>query len=598
MEPETWAYFPDIFNVTRPIPLNVHPLPPDILPPVNDSVVVNGDEVTVFWTVTDPNTQQIEIYRDCQLIATVPPTPSYYTDVGVLPGIHFYYEVAVVDGWESALSNQSKAPVGFEVLLEEDFTNPDPGWQLSGDWEIGTGWDVTPHSPPDLAATIIGGCYNISTCSYLTSPAVTLGPYGGALVFKHWYEIEEGWDGGNVKISTDGGNTWQLITPDGGYPYTISTYNPCIPGEEGYSGNSMGWEPAVFNLSAYANQTIMIRWEFGSDESFTYQGWYIDDVEILNATQGFVDPSADNVVTTPEFVQPYTPPCVGPTIIDVTVTNNGNDVIDSMLVQVVAFDGTDTVYVDSMWEYNVAALETRVVSFSWQVPDDCHATYTITASVPFSDPVDVNAGNNAVSIVKKLGEVYYDDRTPYTARAWYSAGNGWGIKYHPDQPESLMIDTVDMYFWGGDWPTPGGDEAGVFIFDDDGPNGLPGTQLYGDTVTITRGAFNYIPIDPPVIDRNGTFYVFYIQVADYPNCPGLGYDAFDNAPDSSQWTLVGGTFSVDTDTGDIMISVHKCVIGCPVEIHDVGAVSIDFPSYTVCPDSTYTPLATVYNMGM
>jgi len=38
------------------------------------------------------------------------------------------------------------------------------------------------------------------------------------LIFYHWYDIENYFDGGNVKISLDEGASWELITPEGGYP--------------------------------------------------------------------------------------------------------------------------------------------------------------------------------------------------------------------------------------------------------------------------------------------------------------------------------------------------------------------------------------------
>ena len=40
----------------------------------------------------------------------------------------------------------------------------------------------------------------------------------GQLNFENWYATENGWDGGNVQISTDGGESWEVINPTGGYP--------------------------------------------------------------------------------------------------------------------------------------------------------------------------------------------------------------------------------------------------------------------------------------------------------------------------------------------------------------------------------------------
>ena len=40
------------------------------------------------------------------------------------------------------------------------------------------------------------------------------------LEFWHYYNSEANYDGGNVKISINGGTTWTLLTPVGGYSNT------------------------------------------------------------------------------------------------------------------------------------------------------------------------------------------------------------------------------------------------------------------------------------------------------------------------------------------------------------------------------------------
>ena len=86
--------------------------------------------------------------------------------------------------------------------------------------------------------------------------------------FWQWYDTEQDYDGGNVKISTNGGATWTLLTPDIGYTGTGKPTNAGIPNEKCFSGHAhQAWEKATFNLTAYKGQTVMIRWHFGSDSS-------------------------------------------------------------------------------------------------------------------------------------------------------------------------------------------------------------------------------------------------------------------------------------------------------------------------------------------
>jgi hypothetical protein len=97
--------------------------------------------------------------------------------------------------------------------------------------------------------------------------------------FMHWYQIESGWDGGNVKYSTNG-TTWTLLSPII-YPYNgiANTANAGIPGESCYTGTGgTSWQQAGFVVPVNSGQQFWIRWHFGSDPSVQYAGWYIDDV--------------------------------------------------------------------------------------------------------------------------------------------------------------------------------------------------------------------------------------------------------------------------------------------------------------------------------
>jgi hypothetical protein len=108
------------------------------------------------------------------------------------------------------------------------------------------------------------------------------------LSFWHWYGTEESYDGGNVKISTDGGTNWSLITPAGGYDFSLSTeYENPIGGEMAFTGSGMTWGQETFDLSMYDGESIMIRFDFGSDNSVVIgDGWYIDDVTLEFLTTG------------------------------------------------------------------------------------------------------------------------------------------------------------------------------------------------------------------------------------------------------------------------------------------------------------------------
>ncbi len=115
---------------------------------------------------------------------------------------------------------------------------------------------------------------------YLYLPTIDLRQVRNAyLKFNHYYNCEGGWDGGRLEISLDNGQRWEPLIPIGGYPdAAIFALNE----NAGYSGSSGGWCPAIFSLSNYVGQRILVRFVFKSDESNfqRYLGWYIDDVQL------------------------------------------------------------------------------------------------------------------------------------------------------------------------------------------------------------------------------------------------------------------------------------------------------------------------------
>ncbi len=167
------------------------------------------------------------------------------------------------------------------VDYTENFETNNGGFAANpatGAWEWGTPTygPPTAHSGTNLWGTVLGGNYENDADWSLYTPEYIAASDNPVLTFWHWYDIETGWDGGNVAISTDGGNTWTVIQPEGGYPHDNITG---LGGEPGYTGHDATWLPAMFVLNGVtAGTAFRIRFRFGSDGSVTYPGWYIDDV--------------------------------------------------------------------------------------------------------------------------------------------------------------------------------------------------------------------------------------------------------------------------------------------------------------------------------
>jgi immune inhibitor InhA-like protein/CARDB protein len=110
------------------------------------------------------------------------------------------------------------------------------------------------------------------------------------LKFGYWYDIEPDYDYAYLRVSTDGGNTWDNLACCGS-TNTNPNGNNHGNGITGMSGavlpvDGPSWQTADVDLSAYAGQTVKIRFEYVTDPAVLHPGFTVDDVELVaGATQ-------------------------------------------------------------------------------------------------------------------------------------------------------------------------------------------------------------------------------------------------------------------------------------------------------------------------
>ncbi len=165
------------------------------------------------------------------------------------------------------------------------FTTQDCGGAPVWEWGVPTGipaiaCDDVPVT--NVLGTILGGSYPASG-----GQIAMVGPFDitddcPCLELCHFYDTESAFDGCNVKVSTDGGVTWTLLTPNRGYDVTTYPYPACIPEEPVFSGHQFNtaFLRDCFDISAYAGQTIHVGFFWGNDSSVQYPGWYIKWLKI------------------------------------------------------------------------------------------------------------------------------------------------------------------------------------------------------------------------------------------------------------------------------------------------------------------------------
>lgn len=112
--------------------------------------------------------------------------------------------------------------------------------------------------------------------------AVDLRGVGSAtLQFRAWYDIEQGFDYAYVSVSNDGGSTWRVLPGVTAQP-DEQVGNNFGPGFTGLSGGSGGpaWIDERVDLTPYAGQEILLRFEYLTDQGYNAQGFALDDISI------------------------------------------------------------------------------------------------------------------------------------------------------------------------------------------------------------------------------------------------------------------------------------------------------------------------------
>jgi len=191
-------------------------------------------------------------------------------------------------------SSPSPTPTPTPILcvLYQDFDNVTPpalppGWTATNAINPdGVLWQTSNSGLPAPPADTLPNAAWINNSAFvsdkrLESPRVMVPVLQNAgLMFRHNYAFEDGYDGGVLEISIDGG-PFQDAAPfigQGGYNGTISTCcgNP-LAGRPAWTGNSGGFITASVELPQ--GHTSALRWRMGSDNGGSGQGWRIDTIQ-------------------------------------------------------------------------------------------------------------------------------------------------------------------------------------------------------------------------------------------------------------------------------------------------------------------------------
>ncbi|KAF5036375.1 FlgD Ig-like domain protein [anaerobic digester metagenome] len=203
------------------------------------------------------------------------------------------------------------------VAYHEDFESGMGDWthfdgaESPNNWHIyamgDTQGNVWWMGDPSLASGAnIGGYYDHQYL-VLDTPARTLSAANATLSFKMRLGLEtpavneewDGWDSANIRISTDGGTTWNVINGTPAYHFQNSFAFGSEHGEglgiPAWGGVVTTWTNATFDLSAYVGQSVKIRFAFASDPAYATAdqpnmfGFMVDDISFGGYTNNGTD---------------------------------------------------------------------------------------------------------------------------------------------------------------------------------------------------------------------------------------------------------------------------------------------------------------------
>ena len=271
--------------------------------------------VDLLWKPASPacsDTATYSIYRS--LDAEFEPAPSnriasgfpttIYNDATVAGGMPQFYVVRASDGTNGAEeSNQIRlgvTPTGPLVdgtfasgaepgdpLFDATSVDPPGSGSRHPDQIEHAGWHQSTEHVHSGTQSFWSTAANNLCVSLVTPPLELTAGTQSSLSFWSAWDIEQGWDGGVIEISTDDGTNWTRLTPEGGYPSAIDHGGALCgiaEGDGAFTGvNQLTWSAHTIDLAAYAGQSVKLRWLYRTDSEQARAGWFVDDIALTHA---------------------------------------------------------------------------------------------------------------------------------------------------------------------------------------------------------------------------------------------------------------------------------------------------------------------------
>ncbi len=411
------------------------------------------------------------------------------------------------------------------VAYYEDFESGADGWvhydgaESPNEWSIysygGTQGDVWWMGDTDLASgTNIGGYYNHQYL-VLDTPEQAITAGNSTLTFKMRLGLEDpagaedpydGWDSANVRISIDGGQTWNVIAGTPAYDfnssYAFGFEHGEGPGIAAWGGMLTDWTTATFDLSQYIGEDAMIRFAFASDPAYATAeqpnmfGFMVDDISFAGYTNNGVDDGqmvSSSLVPLGGDLWHIATEVTAPSPTHVMKNQNddgsyNDNMLNYLVSPSITLPSSGDIWCDFqiMGDFSDPGTFPDVDYFGWQISPDNGMTW-FAMSNPYGDPNGSNyVYSDAPPVWASMVESYSldGDISDYAGNTvkfrWYFQTNatpaiGTGIMIDDftiwndvfiSPPENLIA-TVDGSTVNLEWTEPGGTPPPPAGFTDD-----------------------------------------------------------------------------------------------------------------------------------
>jgi len=200
-------------------------------------------------------------------------------EASLSPDVPLFHTIPLTFSLSSANAPELSSAIALgcgSMGMNSNFEHDPGGLNSQGGWEWGTSQQIDAYSGNNIWGTVLNEQYENGANYILNSEPIGIGS-GASLSFWHQLHCQDNFDGGNVSVSINNGASWYLIYPSSGGSYNGTVYSM---NEPGFTTDIVNWTKVSFDLAAFANNEILIRWHFTSDGSVTSYGWFIDDVTV------------------------------------------------------------------------------------------------------------------------------------------------------------------------------------------------------------------------------------------------------------------------------------------------------------------------------